>query len=160
MAGKNEELEKINSRREQQFRIHLAVSDNSQLPSDWRRIDWSWGKWFCELELSGREKVRKIGINFFSFGLKLMNFANGIKFAILPRNFSRFQMLLISTHFKFIHLKVLWICFGLTGKSRQPQKSCWYTKLSKILPQLIRFGSLLITQQIENTLNLFKPCSV
>ena len=34
MSGKNEELEKINSRREQQFRIHLAVSDNSQLPSD------------------------------------------------------------------------------------------------------------------------------
>ena len=32
MAGKNEELEKINSPREQQFRIYLAVSDNSQLP--------------------------------------------------------------------------------------------------------------------------------
>ena len=29
-----EELEKINSRREQQYRIYLAVSDNSQLPSD------------------------------------------------------------------------------------------------------------------------------
>ena len=37
MAGKNEELEKINSPREQQFRIYLAVSDNSQLP--WPRIE-------------------------------------------------------------------------------------------------------------------------
>ena len=103
-------------------------------------------------------QLNAFGINFFSFGLKLMHFANGIKFGktspVLevkepclfnnnsPGNFSRFQMLLISTHFKFIYFKVLWICFGLTGKSRQPQKSCWYTKLSKILPQLIRFGSL------------------
>ena len=29
-----EELEKINSRREQQYRIYLVVSYNSQLPSD------------------------------------------------------------------------------------------------------------------------------